>query len=871
MTHPLRDLLTGILSLVLAAAGPVASGRADGLPPELLRPLVARPIGPANMGGRITSLAVVESHPATFYVGAATGGLWKTTNAGTTWTAVFDQQGSGSIGAVAVAPSDPDVVWVGTGEANARNSVSWGDGVCRSTDGGKTWRHCGLRETHHIGRIVVDPHNPRIAYVAALGHLWGPNRQRGVFKTTDGGRHWEHTLALDDETGCADLALDPTDALTVFAAAYRVRRGPFLAGDPAVQFGPLAGLYRTRDGGKHWTRMTRGLPARPIGRCGLDVSRKEPGAVYAVVQTDRTNAVLVPGQAAAPGKDPATGGIFRSADHGDTWVKLNELCPRPFYFSQIRIDPRDPKTVYALGIPLYVSHDGGKNFTNDAAPDVHPDHHGLWIDPADSDHLILGNDGGLYVSWDRGRAWEHVRNLPLGQFYAAAVDLRRPYRVYGGLQDNGTWGGPSRTTSADGITTADWFSVMGADGFQCQVDPTDPDTVYAEGQNGLLLRLNVRTWQMTWIRPSPSGLLSPSYRFNWNSPLALSPHNPRKVYYGGNHVFASYDRGDHWETLSPDLTRGKPGSSPDEGHTITTLAESPARAGVLWAGTDDGRLHVSRNGAVSWTEVGTHIPNLPADGHFSRVECSPSAEGTAWVAVDRHRRDDRSPYVFRTDDYGQHWRPRVGGLPREGPVHVVRTSSRNPDLLFAGTEAGLYVTADGGDNWQPLRGGLPTVPVHDLVLHPRDRELVIATHGRSIYVLDVAPLEELTAAVRQKSAHLCEVRPVMAAQEDQGRGLTGGRSYVAANPPFGAFIYYMLRQPSTRPVKVVITDALGRGLAEMVGGKEAGLHRVVWNLRGGAGIGLQGARLVPPGDYVARLYVGDQPIMVRKVRVDPGE
>jgi photosystem II stability/assembly factor-like uncharacterized protein len=860
----------GLILLTLLA---VSTGRAAELaavPAAYLEPLAVRPLGPANMGGRITALAVVEARPATLYAGAAGGGVWKTVNNGITWSPVFERRAS--VGAVAVAPSDPDVVWVGTGEANARNSVSWGDGVWRSADGGKTWEHRGLRETHHIGRIVVHPKNPDIVYVAALGHLWGPSKERGLFKTSDGGKTWDRVLAPDEDTGCIDLVLDSADPETLYAAAYRVRRGPFSGGNPAVQFGQAAGLYRSRDGGKNWTRLTKGLPARPLGRCGLDICRKDPRVLYAVVQTDRTNIKTTHGQAARSNDNPETGGVFCSRDRGDTWVKVNDLCPRPFYYGQVRADPRDDRLVYVLGIHLHVSRDGGRTFKNDGAPGVHGDHHALWIDPADPEHLVLGNDGGVYFSYDRGANWEHVRNLPVAQFYAAAVDLRKPYRVYGGLQDNGTWFGPSRTWSEEGITAADWQRVLGADGFFCQADPADPDTVYAEGQYGRLYRLNVRTGSETDIRPTPPSPLVPAYRFNWSSPLLLSPHNPRTVYYGGNHLFRSVDRGDRWEVLGPDLTLGKPGPSADMGHTLTAIAESPVKPGVLWAGSDDGRVLISRNGGAEWTNVSERVPGVPLERHVSRIECSPTAAGTAWLALDRHRQDDRAPYLFRTDDCGLHWKPLHGNLPREGPVYVVRASSRNPHLLFAGTEFGLFVSLDGGDSWQPLGTGLPAVPVHDLVLHPRDRDLVIATHGRGLFVLDAAPLEEMTAAVRAEAAHLFAVKPATLYEPRNGSGLTGGKNYTAPNPPYGATIWYALKEKASAPVRVVIADALGRNLAELAGSPEAGLHAVQWNLRGGAGLDLtRGARLVGPGDYMARLYIAGQMMMARKFRVEAEE
>jgi photosystem II stability/assembly factor-like uncharacterized protein len=856
----------GLVLLVSLAVCTAPSASAE-QPPNLLEPLVARPLGPANMGGRITAVAIVEGRPATQYVASASGGLWKTVNAGITWAPVFDGQHVASLGAVAVAPSNPDVVWVGTGEANARNSVSWGDGVYRSGDGGKTWQHCGLRDTHHVGRVVVHPREPDTVYVAALGHLWGPNRERGVFKSIDGGKTWQHLLFLGPDTGCIDLVMSPTDPQTLFAAAYQVRRGPYAGGNPAGGFGPDSGLYRTRDGGRNWQRLTKGLPDRPIGRCGLAICRSDPRLLYAIVQTDRTNIKTVPGQAARTNSDPDTGGIFRSTDGGETWAKLNDLCPRPFYFGQVRVDPRDPQRLYVLGISLHVSTDGGKTFRADGARGAHADHHDLWIDPADSDHLVLGCDGGLYVSRDRGANWEHVQNLPLAQFYAVSADMRRPYWVYGGLQDNGTWGGPSRTRSREGIGAADWFRVLGADGFHCQSDPADPDTLYAETQYGGLYRVNLRTGAAVYIRPKPPRQ-APAYRFNWSAPLLLSPHNSRIVYYGGNHLFRSLDRGEHWEVISPDLTHGKPGPDPDMGHTLTAIAESPLQPGLLYAGSDDGRIHVSRNGGVAWTDISDRLPGIQAGWHVTGIELSPFAEGTAYLALDRHRQDDRAPYLFKTEDSGATWKPLAGNLPREGPTHVIRTDSRNRDLLFAGTEFGLFVSMDGGAYWQPLTAGLPPVPIHDLVIHPRDRELVIATHGRGIYILDVAPLEEMTAAVRAEPAHLFEIKPAVAFEARGAHGLTGGKRYVAPNPPYGAAIWYALKEKSPQPIRVQISDPLGRVVTELSGSAEPGLHRVQWDLTG-KGFLAKGES-VPAGEYVARIKVGDR-VLSRKVRVETEE
>jgi photosystem II stability/assembly factor-like uncharacterized protein len=866
----------GLFALLLAPA----RGQEPAPLSQALQVLKTRPIGPANMSGRIVDVAVYEKEPRIMYVASAAGGLWRTSNYGVTWKPVFDRQSTVALGAVAVHPTNPNLVWVGTGEGNARNSVSWGDGVYKSTDGGKTWQHMGLKETHHIGRIVVHPKDPDIAYVAAVGHLWGPNLQRGLFKTTDGGKSWSHVLALGDSCGCVDVAIDPEDPDVLYAAAYQVRRDAFSGGNPRVQTGPGAGLCRTTDGGKTWEPMKNGLPDQPFGRCGLSIYRKDPNVVYAVVQTDRSS-VTTQGQGPNNKKlGPDDGGIFRSDDKGQTWKYLNSLCPRPFYYGQIRVDPSDDRRVYVLGVQFFQSGDGGKTFGGGgAAKGTHSDYHALWIDPRDSHHLVLGCDGGLNFSFDRGQTWEHLKNLPVSQFYAVAVDMRKPYRVYGGLQDNGTWGGPSATRDLAGITIADWVNYLGYDGYYCQVDPDDGDTLYCEGQYGILRRVNVKNGDTYDIKPRlaskeaatnfvPDPGQHAGLRFNWSSPILLSPHSGKVVYYGTNHLLRSDDRGEHWQFVSPDLTHGKPGPNDYAGHTITTIAESPLKQGMLFVGTDDGRVATTADGGKQWFDLSSTIPGVPLDRWVSRVECSRFAVGTVYLAIDRHRNDDCGPYLFKSNDAGFSWTSLAGDLPIRGPVYVVREDPVNRDLLYAGTEYGLFISLDGGKHWQKHKH-LPTVPVHDLVVHPRDGELVIATHGRGIHVMDVKPLQELGAKVLGQTAHLFAMRPATAYAQRTLHTL-GIKSYSGENPPYGAGIYLYLREAPREAPAVTIADASGKKFAEFKAEKSVGLQRLTWRLSTGGGPAAV-FRPVPAGTYTVTVRVDDQIVLKRSLQVEAEE
>ncbi|HXH07232.1 MAG TPA: hypothetical protein VNI83_11645, partial [Vicinamibacterales bacterium] len=857
--------------------------------------LQLRNIGPAIMGGRIDDFAVDETNPSTFYVASASGGLFKTTNNGVTFEPIFDDQETSSIGDIALAPSNPNIVYVGTGEPNNRQSSSWGHGMYRSLDGGRTWQHLGLADTLHIGRVVVHPTNPDIVYVAALGHLWGPNKERGLFKTTDGGKTWTNTKFIDEDTGFVDVAMDPTNPNVLYAASYQRRRTAFGFNGG----GPGSALWKTVDGGATWTKLTKGLPASgDIGRIGVTVYRRDPRLVYALIEHQ------------------AEGGLYRSWDAGESWTKVSDTNPRPSYYSQIHVDPNNDQRIWVLGAPMYYSEDGGKTFRTDLVQRIHGDYHAMWINPRDSNHMLVGSDGGIHVSYDRGRTWDFVNTIPLAQFYEIDLDMQQPYRVCGGLQDNGSWCGPSRTLYQQGISNEDWFRVGGGDGFYNKIDPTDPNIIYTESQDGNVQRFDLRTTERRVIRPEPPQ--GEKYRFNWNSPILISPHDPKTIYYGGNRLFGSKDRGDTWTLVTPDLTTNpdrdslkifgkvsKEFLSRNDGvvhyGTITTIAESPLKPGILWVGTDDGNVQVSRDGGRTWTNVAPRVPRVPKGTYVSRIEASRTGEGTAYVAFDGHRSDDYNPYLFRTDDFGQTWRDITGNLPKGGTISVVREHPRTHALLFVGTERALWVSFTGGGEWHRLKK-LPTVPVDDIQIHPRDNDLVIGTHGRGVYVLDdITALERLArpglttttagdggggeaapaqAGGEATALQLFEVRPAIAYRIYNHKGNTGHKFFLGPNPPDGALITYWLGAPPKEPVRITISDEAGTVVRELTGTAERGLNRVSWDLRheppirpepgaggGGGFFGPPRGPLVAPGRYTVVVKAGgqsaSQPVVVR--------
>lgn len=849
-----RSLSLVFLVVVTLCALPLAAQ----IDPELLAGMKARSIGPAGMSGRIAAIEAVAANPDVIYVGAATGGVWKSDDGGLTWSPIFDDQPVHSIGALAVFQPNPDIVWVGTGEGNTRNSVSIGNGIYKSLDAGRTWTHLGLAETEHIYRILLHPAYASVAYVCALGRVWGENPERGVFKTVDGGETWKKILYVDEKTGCGDLAMDPANPDHLIAGMWQFRRWPwfFKSG------GPGSALYYTYDGGKNWTKLgvDDGLPKGELGRCGIAFSRSDPEIVYAVVEAEKS-------------------ALLRSEDGGRTWRKMNEqpnVASRPFYYADLRVDPARPNRVYNLQSQVVVSDDSGKTFrpliTFSA---VHPDHHAMWINPNQPTHLLVGNDGGVAVSYDRGETWRFIANLPLAQYYHIRVDLDKPYHVYGGMQDNGSWRGPASVWENGGIRNQHWEEVGFGDGFDTAPDPTDSMLGYAMSQEGYIIRWNLRTGERKDIRPpAPDGV---ELRFNWNAGLALDPFEPATIYYGSQFLHKSTDRGETWTIISPDLTSNNPdwqkfnesgGLTPDVSGaenftTIIAIAPSPVQRGVIWVGTDDGRLQVTRDGGATWTSVEKNVKGVPANTWIPHLEASRFDAGTAFVVFDDHRRSNFAPYVFKTTNYGKDWTSLVTPELR-GYCLALAQDPVKEDLLFLGTEFGLYVSLNGGKQWLPWKHGLPTASVMALLVHPREHDLVIGTHGRAAYVLDdIRPLRALSADVLKEPIHLFEVpeaQQYMVKQTGASR-FPGNTEFRGENRPYGALLTYSLnfdglptpkeeeerrkKEASTgagarpggeeedrRPqVEIKISDADGKVIRTFKRPAVLGVNRAVWDLR----------------------------------------
>jgi photosystem II stability/assembly factor-like uncharacterized protein len=907
--HTRKAFHVWLLLLVVIGATPLLFSQT---PEEnLVKSFKWRNIGPANMIGRISDFEALESDFTQVLCASASGGVWKSVNAGTTWEPIFDKYGSSSIGDVAFFQKDPNIIWVGTGEECSRNSIAWGDGIYKSTDGGKTFTRMGLNTTHTIGRVITHPTDPDVVYAAGTGHTWGYTGDRGLFKTEDGGKTWKKLtggLPDDGKTGAIDIVMQPDNPDILYVSFWQRLRQPWRFDSG----GPKGGIFKSTDGGETWEKLMEGLPEGDLGRIGLAISRSNPQVLMAVVEhAYQPSQTIREGQEQKPNPEYADmtklgTGIYRSEDGGKTWIYKNRTNVRPFYYSHIYINPFDDKLVYYLSTRMQYSEDGGKTLKN--IEGLHPDFHTMWLDPTNKNRFYVGQDGGASLTHDHGQTWILFDNLCLSQFYAISADLRDPYYVYGGLQDNGTWGGPSMSREGK-ILTDFWFNIGGGDGFHTQNDPTDWRIAYAESQGGNIIRVNVETRETTRIRPSeqntynwkehlpkkseeegrgqqppqpqsgqevadqstqkasrqqeeetsresraqqeqqsPFGRRRSPYRFNWSSPILISPHNPLTIYFGGDHLFKSVDRGDHWRIISPDLTTNDPEkhSKPTGGITldqtgaethctIITISESPITQGLIWVGTDDGNVQLTRDDGKTWTNVRENVPEVPEGIWVSRVEASRFDESTCYLTFDGHRSDIFKPYVFKTTDHGKTWTNIASNLPDGGPVYVIREDLKNKNLLFVGTEFAVFFSRDGGKNWTNLSLNMPTVAFHDLMIHPRDNDLIAGTHGRGIWILDdISPLQQVTEKILSAEAHLFENGRPGTHWLSLGRGGYGrGNLYFAGeNPPFGAKLYFYLKDKPSGPVEIEITDATGNlKTTYNVKDVEAGINHLLWDMR----------------------------------------
>ncbi|MCU0645802.1 MAG: hypothetical protein MUC94_16275, partial [bacterium] len=857
----MRWYLKSILIICLLEISLIDSSLAQ-FDPDLFSGMKARSIGPAGMSGRIGDIEAVVSNPNIIYVGAATGGLWKSVNGGITWKPIFDDQPASSIGAVSVFQANPSIVWVGTGEGNPRNSVGVGNGIYKSIDGGDSWKFLGLEKTDKIHRIVLHPTDPDVAYAAALGTTWGENPERGVFKTIDGGKTWDRILFVDEKTGCADLIIDPTNPNKLFAAMWEHRRWPwfFKSG------GPGSGLYFTHDGGENWKKITskEGLPEGDLGRIGVAIAKNNPDVVYALVEAKKS-------------------ALCRSDDGGKSWKIVNQspnVNPRPFYYADIRVDPQNENRVYSLHSSLAVSEDGGKTFERIRSR-IHSDHHALWIHPENANFMIDGNDGGVAISHDRGQTWRFVDNLPLAQYYHINIDMEIPYNIYGGMQDNGSWRGPSDVWESGGIRNYHWQEVGFGDGFATLSDPNDSNIGYSMSQGGYLSRFNRITGERKDIRPpAPDSI---ELRFNWNAAIAIDPFDPNTVYYGSQFVHKSADRGDSWLIISPDLTTNDPaklkqtesgGLTYDvtnaENHcTILTIAPSPVQPGVIWIGTDDGNVQVTQDGGKTWINVTKNIPKLPDNTWCPHIEASKFDAGTAYAVFDDHQRSNWTTYVYKTENYGKTWESLTRNNPtiqkdnnspeQWGFVHVIEQDPVNKNLLYLGTEFGLFISFDDGKNWMKWKHGVPTVPVRALIVHPRDHDLVIGTHGRAAFILDdVRPLRTISKALMEKPLHLFEIPAVYQHETRAASGyhFPADAMFSGESKSYGAMITYHILPPEKaeeksapenqdnmdqpsdeagkskeKQVAIQILDSADQVIRKFDGPMKKGINRTFWDLR----------------------------------------
>ena len=866
--------------LTHAQVPPAAAAKVDSAAPGgPFDRLHFRSIGPAITSGRIDDIAVLERDPRIFYIAAATGGLWKTTNNGITLTPVFDSSSMASIGAVRIPTDDPNLVWVGTGENNNRQSSSWGDGIYKSTDGGKSWKNMGLRDSKQIARIVIDPVDHDIVYVAALGDLWKGGGDRGIYKTSDGGLTWAKVLDAGPDAGGTELVMDPANNKVLYAAMYQRRRASWGMNGG----GPNSGIWKSTDAGRTWIHLTKGLPESPIGRIGLDVFRRNPSIVYARIEHAKQ------------------GGVYRSDDAGVSWAKMGSTNGRPMYFGLIKVDPENDLRVYQPITPLLVSDDGGKTFRGDGAPTIHVDFHAMWIDPRNGDHMVIGGDGGVGITYDKGKKWLWLSHLPVGQYYHVGFDMQEPYNVCGGLQDNNSWCGPSATRSAHGIGNDMWLTVVGGDGFVSLIDPISHRMIFSESQDGFMGRIDKVTNESKSIRPE-APLIEKPYRWNWDTPMMMSSVDPATIYVGANKLLKSTDRGQTWSVISGDLTtavdrdtlelmgvKGKEikvakNDGVDHYGALFSIAESRQNPALLWTGSDDGLVQVSRNGGTAWTNVTSKIPGAPKFSYVSKVEPSRYDEGTAYVSFDAHRTGDYGTYLYTTTDFGASFRSIAANLPKGEVVRTITEDQKNGDVLYIGTETGLWVTTDRGRSWARVRANLPTVPVYEITQHPRDNAMILATHGRAIWILDdMGPFQQF-AKTQTADGWVLGARDAVLRlpMTDQVRSYQGDMLFLGENPPMAAFITYTVKiNPDS--VRIVIKDAAGATVRELKGDTAkasrpaAGLNIARWDLRierlpeikGGRGA-IDGP-LVLPGNYVATVYANGKSIGGTDVvvRADP--
>ncbi len=865
--------------------------------------LKLRNLGPAVFSGRVIAFAVDPTNKSTYYVASASGGVWKTTNAGTTYDPIFDDQGSYSIGAIALDPKDPNVVWVGTGELNSQRSVSYGDGLYKSEDAGKTWKKVGLEKSEHIARIVIDPRDSSVVYVAAQGPLWGPGGDRGLYKTTDGGKTWKNILSISENTGITDVAQDPGNPDVLYAAAYQRRRHVWTL----IDGGPESAIYKSSDAGASWNKLKNGLPTVDMGRIGIAISPVDNNVIYATIE-------------ASEGK----GGIFRSRDRGASWEKRNPYDSTAMYYAQIVADPKNLDRIYVMGFAIMVSDDGGKTVKPLPTKSKHVDNHAIWIDPENTRHYLVGCDGGVYESWDRAETWNFKANLPIMQFYDVVADNSEPfYYVYGGTQDNQSLGGPSRTRSTSGIINTDWFMTAGGDGFRSQVDPVDPNTIYAESQNGGLIRFDRATGNFVGIQP-PDPKDGPPNRWNWDSPIYVSTHVHTRLYFAANRIYRSEDRGDSWKLISPDLSRqidrnslpvmgkvwgpdavAKNASTSFYGN-IVAFAESPKDENLLFAGTDDGLIHITHDGGASWSKV-DHFAGVPDNSYVSRLIASQYDVNTIYAAFDNHKNSDFKPYILKSTDAGKTWTSLSANLPDRGQVMAIAEDPVDRSLLFAGTEFGIFFSSNSGGKWVQLKGDMPTISVHDAVIQEREGDLVLATFGRGIYVLDdISPLRGISLDTLNKPAALFAPRRTLLYLPSfplggDGKASQGESFYTAANPPYGVTFTYYLKdhikslkeqrqaaekdaEKNKQPIKyptadelraeaeetapqvfLTVYDANGNAIRRVDAENAPGMHRAAWDFHYSQptieqkhdeedeGFDIPNSAVVLPGKYTVRL------------------